>query len=113
MQVQLMTPDDFPDITPTNRYHSPRPKEAFGSVADATMEPEEPDDEEQPVCQLRCELEITNTGEQTPPVDLPAKCVESHTHQMSVCAGDVPGHSTGPASIPCLAIPCLAAPYSG
>lgn len=59
-----MTPDDFPDVTPTNRYHTPRPKEAFGSIADASLGSSgEAEEELQPTMQLRCELEITNTGE--------------------------------------------------
>lgn len=57
-----MIPDDFPDITPTNRYHQPRPKETFNAVADATLEPEGPKRQEMPTMQLRCELEIVNTG---------------------------------------------------
>ena len=62
-----MIPDEFPDITPTNRYHQPRPKETFNAIADATLEPEGPKRQEMPTMQLRCELEIINTGE-------PAKC---------------------------------------
>ena len=59
-----MTPDDFPDVEPTNRYHTPRPKEAFGSIADASLGSSgEAEEEVQPTMQLRCELEITNTGE--------------------------------------------------
>ena len=58
-----MIPDDFPDITVPNRYHQPRPKEAFNAVADATLEPEGPQRQEMPTMQLRCELEIVNTGE--------------------------------------------------
>jgi len=63
LQVQLMTPDDFPDVTPTNRYHMQRPKEAFGSMAEASLgSSEEADEEVQPTMQLRCELQILNTG---------------------------------------------------
>ncbi len=58
-----MTPDDFPDVTPTNRYHMQRPKEAFGSMAEASLgSSEEADEEVQPTMQLRCELQILNTG---------------------------------------------------
>lgn len=58
-----MVPDDFPDIMPTNRYHMQRPKEAFNSVGDATLEADNSEPEEQLTMQLRSELEITNTGE--------------------------------------------------
>ena len=58
-----MTPDDFPDITPSNRYYMPRPKEAFSPGAgEPPAKAEEPDEEEEPTMQLRCELEIVNTG---------------------------------------------------
>ena len=60
-----MIPDEFPDIVPSNRYHQPRPQEKFGAIAEATMEPEGPKEPELPTMQLRCELEIYNTGEST------------------------------------------------
>ena len=69
-QVQLMMPDDFPDITPSNRYYQPRPKEAFGGVAEATLEAEADDRQQMPTMQLRCELDITNMGELVIFIDL-------------------------------------------
>lgn len=60
-----MIPDDLPDIIPTNRYHQPRPQEKFGAIAEATLEPEAPKELELPTMQLRCQLEIYNTGEST------------------------------------------------
>ncbi|KAL3160522.1 hypothetical protein ABBQ32_010826 [Trebouxia sp. C0010 RCD-2024] len=59
--VQLMIPDELPDIVPSNRYHQPRPQEKFGGIAEATLEPEAPKELELPTMQLRCQLEIFNT----------------------------------------------------
>ena len=80
-----MMPDDFPDITLTNRYYQPRPgaKEAFGATPDTTLEPEGPKREELPTMQLRCELEIINTGE--PVRGVKALCVCAQ--QLSAASG--------------------------
>ncbi|DBA82477.1 hypothetical protein WJX79_005540 [Trebouxia sp. C0005] len=83
--VQLMTPDDFPDVTPTNRYHVPRPKEAFGSLAEASLgSSEEADEEVQPTMQLRCELQILNTDDEpftfTTGMQSHLACRDLHTH---------------------------------
>lgn len=57
-----MIPDDFPDIVPSDPAYLPRPQEKYGSIAEATMEPEGPKAPELPTMQLRCQLDICNTG---------------------------------------------------
>lgn len=61
-----MVPDDFPSMDVPNTYHTPRPKEPFGSAADMTLASDEDGREQQQTMQLRLELQIQNTGQSVP-----------------------------------------------
>lgn len=65
VQIQLMVPDDFPSMDLPNTYHTPRPKDPFGSVADMNLGSDEPEVERQPTMQLRLQLQVQNTGDFT------------------------------------------------
>ena len=87
-----MTPDDFPDVTPTNRYHVQRPKEAFGSMAEASLDSsEEADEEVQPTMQLRCELQISNTGGCWQPLIFVIICTGTAALEQRAEVGLLPG----------------------
>lgn len=60
-----MVPDDFPSMDLPNTYHTPRPKEAFGSPADLPMGSDEPEPDRQMTMQLRLQLQVQNTGKWT------------------------------------------------
>ena len=60
-----MVPDDFPSMDLPNTYHTPRPKEAFGSPADLPMGSDEAEPDRQMTMQLRLQLQVQNTGEYT------------------------------------------------